>query len=312
MVRLGPACDQIAAISSRLAIQQNPLLRSSPCMFSSAVLRRCGWNGRSERKVMLLMPYSSVSGVCPSAISSSQPGVWAARSGSNNPVCSTRSRSTTPAVDRTIVAVGLSRRSRVSTIPSVRSFTRSTLLRIRTSANSTWSVSRSAMERPSPFAAAISRSASDSPRASSGRKVDASTTVTMVSSRATCPRLVPSSNSQVNDAATGMGSEIPVDSITSWSNRFCRARFPTASIRSSRKVQQMQPLVSSTSRSSVRSRWPVPATRAASMFTSLISLTITATRRPSVLARMWLSRVVFPAPRNPESTVTGRSWAVVT
>ncbi|SHW55359.1 Uncharacterised protein [Mycobacteroides abscessus subsp. abscessus] len=48
------------------------------------------------------------------------------------------------------------------------------------------------------------------------------------------------------------------------------------------------------------------------MFTSLISLTITATRRPSVLARMWLSRVVFPAPRNPESTVTGRSWAAVT
>lgn len=76
-------------------------------------------------------------------------------------------------------------------------------------------------------------------------------------------------------------------------------------MRSSRNVQQMQPLVSSTSFSSVRSRYPVPASSAASMFTSLMSLTITATRRPSRLASKWLSKVVFPDPRNPDSTVTG-------
>ena len=40
-------------------------------------------------------------------------------------------------------------------------------------------------------------------------------------------------------------------------------------------------------------------------FTSLMSLTITATFKPSRLVRTWLSSVVFPAPRNPERTVTG-------
>jgi hypothetical protein len=41
------------------------------------------------------------------------------------------------------------------------------------------------------------------------------------------------------------------------------------------------------------------------MLTSLMSLTMTATRRPSRLARMWLSSVVLPAPRKPERTVGG-------
>jgi hypothetical protein len=41
------------------------------------------------------------------------------------------------------------------------------------------------------------------------------------------------------------------------------------------------------------------------MFTSLMSFTITATRRPSRFANTWLSSVVFPAPRNPDKTVTG-------
>jgi hypothetical protein len=36
-----------------------------------------------------------------------------------------------------------------------------------------------------------------------------------------------------------------------------------------------------------------------------MSLTITAMRQPSRLFSMWLSRVVLPAPRKPESTVTG-------
>jgi len=68
----------------------------------------------------------------------------------------------------------------------------------------------------------------------------------------------------------------------------------------------MQPFDISTRRSSVRSSAASPATSAASMFTSLMSLTITATRRPSRLASTRLSNVVFPAPRNPDSTVTGR------
>ena len=68
----------------------------------------------------------------------------------------------------------------------------------------------------------------------------------------------------------------------------------------------MQPLLISTSFSSVReSSVPPPATSAASMFTSLMSLTMTATRLPSRLCRMWLRSVVFPAPRKPERTVTG-------
>ena len=70
------------------------------------------------------------------------------------------------------------------------------------------------MLRASPSAAAKARSANASPLASSGRKVEASTRVTRVSMVATSPRLDPSSNSQPNVAATGIGSEIPVDSMT--------------------------------------------------------------------------------------------------
>jgi hypothetical protein len=51
------------------------------------------------------------------------------------------------------------------------------------------------------------------------------------------------------------------------------------------------------------------ATSAASMLTSLMSLTMTATRRPSRLLRRWLSRVVLPEPRKPDRTVTGRRSA---
>lgn len=60
----------------------------------------------------------------------------------------------------------------------------------------------------------------------------------MVSSLATWLRLKPFSNSQPNVAATGMGSEMPVDSITRWSNRFCFASARTVSMRSSPSVQQ--------------------------------------------------------------------------
>ena len=65
--------------------------------------------------------------------------------------------------------------------------------------------------------------------------------------------------------------------------------------------------------SSVReSRAPPRSTRAASMLTSLMSFTMTATRRPSRLFRTSLRRVVFPAPRKPDNTVTGRRSSRVT
>ena len=155
------------------------------------------------------------------------------------------------------------------------------------------------------------RSTRESASASSSRKLEASTTDTMVSSSATSIRAAPSSRRKANVAATGIGSEMPLDSITRWSNRPVRASRSTSTSRSSRKVQQMHPLVISTNLSSGRENPAPSATSAASTLTSLMSLTITATRRPSVLPRTWLSIVVLPAPRNPNSTVTGSVGAVV-
>ncbi|MNV97635.1 hypothetical protein D3C71_1927820 [compost metagenome] len=69
----------------------------------------------------------------------------------------------------------------------------------------------------------------------------------------------------------------------------------------------MQPLLISTSFSSARdSAAPPSRTRRASILTSDMSLTMTATRRPSRLFNTWLSNVVLPAPKNPDSTVTGK------
>ena len=62
-------------------------------------------------------------------------------------------------------------------------------------------------------------------------------------------------------------------------------KWRTSINRSSRRVQQMQPLDISTSFSSVRlSSAPPSRTSSASMLTSLMSLTITATRSPARLA----------------------------
>jgi len=88
------------------------------------------------------------------------------------------------------------------------------LLRTITSQNSTCSISRSAMVRWSSSLTACPRACKKSARRYSSRKLAASTTVTIVSSRATSERLLPSSSSKVNVSATGKGSEIPVDSIT--------------------------------------------------------------------------------------------------
>src|SRR5690606_21407586 len=73
----------------------------------------------------------------------------------------------------------------------------------------------------------------------------------------------------------------------------------------------MQPLLISTSFSSARLRLTSRCTSLPSMLISLMSLTMTATRRPSRFLRMWLSRVLLPAPRKPDNTVTGRGLRVV-
>jgi hypothetical protein len=151
---------------------------------------------------------------------------------------------------------------------------------------------------------ARSRSASRSLVPSSRRIVSASTTVTIVSRAATSPSETPSSSRNANVVATGIGSLIPVDSITMWSKRPSAASRPISTTRSSRSVQQMHPFVISTSCSSAR-RTSECRTIPASTLISLMSLTITATRRSSRLSRIRCSRVVFPAPRNPDSTVTG-------
>ena len=68
----------------------------------------------------------------------------------------------------------------------------------------------------------------------------------------------------------------------------------------------MQPFVSSTSFSSTcRSAPPPCRNSSASMLTSAMSLTMTATRRPSRFLSTWFSSVVLPAPRKPDKTVTG-------
>jgi hypothetical protein len=102
-----------------------------------------------------------------------------------------------------------------------------------------------------------------------------------------------------------MGSEIPVDSITIESNLLLLASLFTSLTRSSLKVQQMHPLLSSTSFYSVfLTEWWFSLMKLASMFTSDISFTITAILLPSLLCRMWLRSVVFPDPKNPDNTVT--------
>src|SRR3990167_9061722 len=73
----------------------------------------------------------------------------------------------------------------------------------------------------------------------------------------------------------------------------------------------MQPLLISTSFSSARLRLTSRWTSLPSILISLISLTMTATFRPWRFFRMALSRVLLPAPRKPDSTVTGRRLVMV-
>ena len=173
-------------------------------------------------------------------------------------------------------ASGLSLLISASTAVSVDVGSRSILLRSTTSANAICS-------RASSCSSCIGR-------------CRASATVTIASS-ANRPR---STSSSTNDWMTGAGSASPLVSITTRSKEWPDAsRSPSAVMRSPRTLQQMQPLLISITVSAVGS------VSCPSMPASPNSLTITAMRPAPGVARMWLSSVVFPAPRNPVRTVVG-------
>ena len=78
-------------------------------------------------------------------------------------------------------------------------------------------------------------------------KEEPSTTVTSVSSLAIEPSDVPAASLKVNVSATGSGSEMPDDSIKMWSRPSgFDANFAISTNKSSRRVQQMQPLLNAT------------------------------------------------------------------
>ncbi len=90
------------------------------------------------------------------------------------------------------------------------------------------------------------------------------------------------------------GSATPLVSMTMWSG-FGSRRSSVESVRSKSpsSEQQMQPLARLTTPSLA------PAISSASMLIAPKSLTMAAMRRPSALARRWLTTVVLPAPRKP-------------
>mmetsp|Transcript_27283 Transcript_27283/g.87632 ORF Transcript_27283/g.87632 Transcript_27283/m.87632 type:complete len:283 (-) Transcript_27283:187-1035(-) len=253
------------------------------------------------------MPYSTVSGTCWFARASrSQSGCSSALRRLKRALPSSRAGSTRLCSERITSAVGLTLCSSRSTAPSSASPSRSALFTSRTSANSICSQSRCATQRSSPSPACQPRSASVSTDPSSSKMAAASTTVTRLCRLATSPKLTPLASSvKVNVSATGSGSEMPDDSTRTWSKRPSAASEASEVSRSSRSVQQMQPLDSSTSFSSWRSTSP-RRTSSASTLTAAMSLTTTAMRTPARFCSKCLSRVVLPAPRKPERTVTGR------
>ena len=97
--------------------------------------------------------------------------------------------------------------------------------------------------RLSPSTSSHPRSASVSIVRSCSKTDAASTTVTRLARLAASFSLTPVAASvKVKVSATGIGSEMPEDSISTWSNRSSAASEESDSSRSSRSVQQMQPL----------------------------------------------------------------------
>ena len=217
------------------------------------------------------------------------------RSSSKPRMLSNASSATAASWQRIIGAHLLRPRSRFSR--AVRSFSsgiRSTLLISSTSAKATCSTA--SFSTPSGFT-----SSRCSPMCL------ASMSVTIASRRAN-ERMF-SSTKKV--WATGAGSARPVVSMTMWSSlppsRLRFMSFMRIVIRSTRTVQQMQPLFISKMSSSA---WNLLFTRASSTPTSPNSFSMTAIFFPWVALRMWLSSVVLPLPRKPVSTVTGTSSSV--
>mmetsp|Transcript_10004 Transcript_10004/g.36345 ORF Transcript_10004/g.36345 Transcript_10004/m.36345 type:complete len:214 (+) Transcript_10004:703-1344(+) len=106
-----------------------------------------------------------------------------------------------------------------------------------------------------------------------------------------------------NVNATGAGSARPVVSMMTWSNFFARSfSVRSALTKSPRTVQHTHPLsiVMMFSFSLIFS-----PTSASSMDTAPNSFSMTAMSFPWSPFRMWFTRVVFPAPRNPVTIVTG-------
>ena len=159
----GPAWLQEPARSLRVASQKKPLLRTTPGHSPwMHFMNRPGWNGRRARYTKLLMPYSSVSGVCSPRSSRSHPGDSFASSKSNNRVFRTSFKGTFPNAQSTNRARGLSARRIPRSTCNCSGVTRSDLFITITSANSTCSTSRSTTQRSSPSSRAAFRSWSDS------------------------------------------------------------------------------------------------------------------------------------------------------
>ncbi len=109
-----------------------------------------------------------------------------------------------------------------------------------------------------------------------------------------------------NACTSGFGSASPLVSIRMWSTLGSRLRIcSSAGTKSSATVQQMQPLASSTIFSSGQLSIPQPLRISPSIPTSPNSLTRIASRRPPAFSRICRISVVFPAPRNPVTTVHG-------
>lgn len=97
---------------------------------------RSGWKGLRERYTKLLMPYSSVSGVCLFISSLIQPGDCDDFSISNNPVLRMSFGSTLENVDLSNCTSGFNLRIMDSNCCAASGVTKSSLFRIMTLANS--------------------------------------------------------------------------------------------------------------------------------------------------------------------------------
>ena len=137
-------------------------------------------------------------------------------------------------------------------------------------------------------------------------RLAASTTVSIVSSRATSERLTPAASRKSKVAATGSGSEMPVE----LDEQVVEAAVGGEAAHLGQEVAAQgaaDAAVGHLDQGFVAAQHlgPSERTRSASMFTSDMSLTMMAIRIPSRLRSAWLRSVVLPEPRKPDRTVTG-------